>query len=196
MIKTDVFKALVKVQGTFTRQDIQKQIWVAQNNSLDTYVARQGYYADAIQGWVREGTINRVKRGVYEMTERGRLYATDRKAWLKNNRERLEKRRQERIEEHKQQREERAKIKEAIEFHSSKFRHLIGRKITNVRFMQPSECGAMGWNQAPLILELDDKTCLIPMQDDEGNDGGSMRHYDYKDREGYIKDYVSTLYVI
>jgi hypothetical protein len=181
MIKTDVFKALIKVQGTFTRQDIQKAIWVAQNNPIKTYVARQGYYADAIQGWETEGTINRVKRGVYEMTERGKLFTNDRKAWLKSNRDRVEKRRQERIEKHKQQMVERAKEKESIKFHSDKFKHLVGRKIVNVRFMQPSEREHFGWYNSPLILELDDKTCLIPMQDDEGNDGGSMRHYDYKD---------------
>ena len=83
MIKTKVIKALTKVDGTFTRQDIQKQIWVAQGNKLETYVLRQGYYADALQEWVAQNLIQREDKGLYSMTNEGRLFATNRKEWLK-----------------------------------------------------------------------------------------------------------------
>ena len=60
MIKTNVIKALSKLDGTFTRQDIQKQIWIAQGNKLETYVVRQGYYADALQEWVKQNLIQKL----------------------------------------------------------------------------------------------------------------------------------------
>ena len=37
-----------------------------------------------------------------------------------------------------------------------------------------------GWNDCPLVIEFDDKTCIIPMRDDEGNDGGAMLFFDYR----------------
>ncbi len=195
MIKTKVIKALSKVEGTFTRQDIQKQIWIAQGNKLETYVVRQGYYADALQEWVSQNLIQREDKGLYSMTDEGRLFVANRKGWLKKRREA----RNQRDEETRRRRESdvdmsvlteelRNKIeaKRTREMHENKWAHLVGRKITKVRYLQPSECGNMGWNYSPLVLELDNKTCLIPQMDDEGNDGGAMLHYNYKTNKGDI----------
>lgn len=87
MIKTKVIKALSKVEGTFTRQDIQKQIWIAQGNKVETYVLRQGYYADALQQWVNQNLIQREDKGLYSMTSEGRLFSSNRKEWLNKRRE-------------------------------------------------------------------------------------------------------------
>jgi len=190
MIKTKVIKALSKVEGTFTRQDIQKQIWVAQGNKLETYVARQGYYADALQEWVSQNLIERVKRGVYKMGNKSDLYMNNKKEWRKERKERFKPSRWGSREwEVRQEIEEltmKIESRKRREFHENKWAHLVGRKITNVRYLQPSECGNMGWNYSPLVLELDDKTCLIPQMDDEGNDGGAMLHYNYKTSEGEV----------
>ena len=175
MIKTKVIKALTKVDGTFTRQDIQKQIWVAQGNKLETYVLRQGYYADALQEWVAQNLIQREDKGLYSMTNEGRLFATNRKEWLKKRRE---------------ARKSKYEAQQVAKRHTTDFNYLIGKKIVNVRRLTPNEVAMQGWNDCPLVIEFDDKTCIIPMRDDEGNDGGAMLFYDYNKRKS------DTIYVI
>ena len=74
MIKLKVMKGLSKIDGTFTRQQIQKQIWIAQGRKSKDFVNRQGYYADAIQEWTRQGLIKRqLHKGIYCITSDGRL---------------------------------------------------------------------------------------------------------------------------
>jgi len=34
-----------------------------------------------------------------------------------------------------------------------------------------------GWYNLPLVIELTDGTTIIPMADDEGNDGGALDFY-------------------
>ena len=36
---------------------------------------------------------------------------------------------------------------------------------------------ADGWYKVPLIIEFTDGTMMIPMADDEGNDGGALEFY-------------------
>jgi hypothetical protein len=73
----------------------------------------------------------------------------------------------------------------------TRFTHLIGRKIVNVRHLNPEECESFGWYKSPLALWLDDGTILIPQSDDEGNDGGAMLHFDTNQwRQNYIEDDV------
>ena len=49
---------------------------------------------------------------------------------------------------------------------------LIGRKITDIRWLTKSESG--GWFCQPIMITLDDGTQLIPQSDDEGNDAGAI----------------------
>jgi hypothetical protein len=52
---------------------------------------------------------------------------------------------------------------------------LIGRKIVSIRWMTASETKQFAYiGASPVVLKLDDGTCLIPQMDDEGNDGGAL----------------------
>ena len=51
---------------------------------------------------------------------------------------------------------------------------LVGKKIVKVEYMQESEMAESDWYDSPICILLDDGAWLIPMRDDEGNDGGSM----------------------
>lgn len=51
---------------------------------------------------------------------------------------------------------------------------LVGRMIRAVEYVSVEECENMGWSSRPLAIHLDDGTWILPMRDDEGNDGGAM----------------------
>jgi hypothetical protein len=51
---------------------------------------------------------------------------------------------------------------------------LLGRTITEVRYMSQEEMEGMGWSHRPVIMVLDDGNAIYPSADDEGNDGGSL----------------------
>jgi hypothetical protein len=54
-------------------------------------------------------------------------------------------------------------------------KQLLGRKITAVRYMSPSESGALGWDGARcVVFQLDDGNLIYPSQDDEGNGPGAL----------------------
>jgi len=49
---------------------------------------------------------------------------------------------------------------------------LLGKKITKVEYLTPKQAG--DWYKIPVALQLDNKIWLVPMSDDEGNNGGSI----------------------
>jgi len=51
-------------------------------------------------------------------------------------------------------------------------KELVGRTIKDIRYLTEEETPQ--WNARPIVLILDDGQYIIPMMDDEGNDGGSM----------------------
>lgn len=51
---------------------------------------------------------------------------------------------------------------------------LVGRTITKAAYLSASDADELGWGRRPLVITLDDGTELIPMSDDEGNDGGAI----------------------
>jgi hypothetical protein len=53
-------------------------------------------------------------------------------------------------------------------------KELLGRKVERVRYMTEDEAQKLGWSHRPIVLELDNGTCIWPSRDDEGNDAGSM----------------------
>ena len=204
-IKTKVLKTLVD-KKKFTRQDIYKAIYKAQGIKKIPNKFPNGFYGTNICEWKYDGLITPIEKGVYIMGNNADLYLNDVKEYRRRKNGKSEKKlfpyqqqdweiklsraRRINIEESKKELMEKIKARRTFEIHSDKFKHLIGKRIKDVRYMQPSECGNLGWNKSSLIIELDDNTCLIPQMDDEGNDGGSMLHYDYKHREDYIKDEV------
>ena len=52
---------------------------------------------------------------------------------------------------------------------------LVGKKIMSVRYMTAEEAG--DWCKLPLMISLNDGTVIIPLQDDEQNEGGSLEFY-------------------
>ena len=62
---------------------------------------------------------------------------------------------------------------------------LVGKKIQTVRYMTSEEAKESGGCKQPLLIQLDDGLTIIPLQDDEGNDGGSLEffHHDKKIKE-------------
>lgn len=52
--------------------------------------------------------------------------------------------------------------------------HLVGRTIVKVAYLPADQQLRLGWTKASCVLFLDNGTCLIPMADDEGNDGGAL----------------------
>ncbi len=56
--------------------------------------------------------------------------------------------------------------------------HLLGKTIAKVEYLSEDEAKELGWHERPLCIKLIDKDnnyiWLLPMQDDEGNDGGAM----------------------
>ncbi len=53
-------------------------------------------------------------------------------------------------------------------------KHLLGRRIAGVRWMTADEQEQLGWDNAAVVLELDDGTLIWPSADDEGNDAGAL----------------------
>ena len=62
---------------------------------------------------------------------------------------------------------------------------LVDRTIKVVRYMTSEEAKESGWSKRPLLIQLDDGLTIIPLQDDEGNDGGSLEffHHNKKIKE-------------
>ena len=54
---------------------------------------------------------------------------------------------------------------------------LVGKKITSVRYMTSEEAKESGWCKRPLLIQLNDGLTIIPLQDDESNDGGSLEFF-------------------
>ena len=53
-------------------------------------------------------------------------------------------------------------------------KHLLGRSISRVRYLDKDEAEHLGWHQRSLLLELDNGTIVFMSRDDEGNDGGTL----------------------
>ena len=51
---------------------------------------------------------------------------------------------------------------------------LVNRKIVEVRYLTSEEAENSGWSNHPIVMILDNGHWILPMSDDEGNDGGAM----------------------
>ena len=59
-------------------------------------------------------------------------------------------------------------------------KQMLGRTITNIRFMSEQECDNNMWDKRGVVIELDDGNILYPMCDEEGNNSGVIAT-SYKD---------------
>jgi len=53
-------------------------------------------------------------------------------------------------------------------------KELLGRKITKIEYLTQKELDDNMWDKSPIAIELDNRIWLVPMADDEGNNGGSI----------------------
>ena len=53
-------------------------------------------------------------------------------------------------------------------------KNLVGKKITRVEYISEIEMKDNMWYKRPIAIQLDNKYWIIPLMDDEGNDGGAM----------------------
>tara|TARA_R100000654_G_C2686835_1_gene127977 strand:+ start:683 stop:937 length:255 start_codon:yes stop_codon:yes gene_type:complete len=53
-------------------------------------------------------------------------------------------------------------------------KHLVGKTITSVQYICDEEMEQNMWYKKPIAIQLDGKDWLVPMMDDEGNDGGAI----------------------
>ena len=176
MIKQKVLTRLNELEK-FTYQDIQKAIWVAQGFKIENYFVRNGYYCINIKAWKDEGLIKQTSRAKYEITPMGKLWLVD-KDLFKSISKQYEQRDNEKA---KQRAISMDRQKEWLE--SQPYGKIKGQTITNLRRLTKDEMDSLGWYKSPLVLELSNRTCLIPQMDDEGNDGGAILHYDYKTKD-------------
>ena len=67
--------------------------------------------------------------------------------------------------------------KEAVEKYWTDLisKHLVGRRITKVEYIGDDEMQENMWYKKPIAIQLDGTHWLIPMMDDEGNDGGAIQ---------------------
>ena len=177
-IQQRVFEQLVD-KKSFTRAELDRAIWIAQGNDTIQFNRRGGYYGTNLAVWISTKLVKRIKRGVFKITSRGKLYLTDRGRCNKI------------IRDEKKRREESRRLYKSIDRHVDSFKHLVGTKIKSVRRMSQDELDNLGWTKNPLVLVLDNGTCLIPQTDDEGNDGGAVLHYNFR-RGGECKIIYTT----
>lgn len=52
--------------------------------------------------------------------------------------------------------------------------HLLGKRITKVRYLTSEEAEMLGWRCTSIVLQLEDGTMIFPSADDEGNDAGAL----------------------
>ena len=53
-------------------------------------------------------------------------------------------------------------------------KHLLGRRITEVRYLFEDESKALGWYARSVVLVLDNGALFFPSSDDEGNGPGAL----------------------
>ena len=57
---------------------------------------------------------------------------------------------------------------------------LKGKTIKGVEYLTQKEADDSMWYSRPVVIVFTDGSYIIPMSDDEGNDGGSMYYQDEK----------------
>jgi len=53
-------------------------------------------------------------------------------------------------------------------------KHLVGKTISNVRYLTNDEQNDLGWYNKSLVIIFTDGTAIYPSADDEGNEAGAL----------------------
>ena len=54
---------------------------------------------------------------------------------------------------------------------------LVGKTITDIVYLSKFNCEQSLWSKRPIMIIFDDDSTVIPMSDDEGNDGGALHYF-------------------
>lgn len=182
-IQEKVLTQLSKRRKSFSRKEILECVAIAKGLPKDAYYKRGTYYSDAIAYWMRRDLLKTIGKNSYKVTKLGKLYLKD-KMKYKLKRLQLKLERVEKVNQSYGEWErsfQRSRFNIHRDTYENEFKHLIGKTIYNISFLDEDSCEEMGWYKRPLEIIFDDGSTLIPMQDDEGNDGGSMC---YKGEDG------------
>ena len=177
-VKHTTFSILGKEKQyhAFTRNKIQKAIWIAQGYDIKTFVVRQGNYGTAIKSWIDdEGLLERISRGQYRLTTKGYKFAM---GTYKEGVKLIRRINEDRLNARRKAREERDSQPHIV--HANKFQHLVGLTIVKVRYCTPKERDSLGWHDSPIILHMSDGSLMFPQSDDEGNNGGVLALFNDK----------------
>ena len=60
---------------------------------------------------------------------------------------------------------------------------LVGKTIIDIVYLSKFNCEQSLWSKRPIMIIFDDDSTVIPMSDDEGNDGGALHYHDYNKTE-------------
>ena len=67
-------------------------------------------------------------------------------------------------------------IDDPQKYWNAKVQTLVGKTVKSVRYLSHAEWSTQfdDWYSVPVVIEFTDGTYIIPMSDDEGNNGGSL----------------------
>ena len=54
---------------------------------------------------------------------------------------------------------------------------LVGKTITDIVYLSKFNCEQSLWSKRPIMIILDEDSTVLPMADDEGNDGGALHYF-------------------
>tara|TARA_R100000808_G_C2121037_1_gene132338 strand:- start:349 stop:594 length:246 start_codon:yes stop_codon:yes gene_type:complete len=56
---------------------------------------------------------------------------------------------------------------------------LVGKKIKEVIYLSSFDADQMLWDRRSIMIIFEDGSSIIPMSDDEGNNGGALHYHDH-----------------
>ena len=54
------------------------------------------------------------------------------------------------------------------------FKQLIGKTIAKIEYLSNEECNELMWFSRPVVIVFTDGTYMVPVVDEEGNDGSAL----------------------
>tara|TARA_Y100000592_G_scaffold46263_1_gene73404 strand:- start:883 stop:1476 length:594 start_codon:yes stop_codon:yes gene_type:complete len=175
-IQEKVLTQLSKKRKSFSRKEILECVAIAKGLPKNAYHKRGGYYGDAIAYWMRRDLLKTIGKNSYKVTKLGKLYLKD-KTKYKFKRLQLELERVKKVNQSYGEWERSfvmSRFRINRDTYENDFKHLIGKTIYDISFLDEKSCKKLGWYKRPLEIIFDDGSKLTPMADDEGNNGGSM----------------------
>lgn len=75
--------------------------------------------------------------------------------------------------------------------YAEEFQFLKGKRVSGIRYMTDQEAQDFGFYKKPLVIVFEGGDFMIPVTDDECNDGGSALFF-HKERNQYRETLIYT----